>query len=235
MENKIDLGSYTIPTSWDEVTLKMFQEIEEYYSDKEKNFDAREVLHIFTDKSIDEINSLPIEITELLLSKMRFLSEEKPSAEPSNKVEVDGETYVINVMEKLKTGEYIALDTAMKSNPHDYASFLAILCRKDSEVYDSRYEAEVFGDRKKMWERQPMVKILPLIGFFLDLYMTLETPSHLSSLVEEELNRIQRHIETSQNLGVFRKRYLKYRVKKLRKSLRSSKNTSQTHSSSSHT
>ena len=47
-ENVIDFGSWTVPTSWEEITLKQFQEIEKYYSNKDKDFDIRDVLHIFT-------------------------------------------------------------------------------------------------------------------------------------------------------------------------------------------
>ena len=42
-ENVIDFGKWTTPKSWDELTLKQFQEIEKYYSDKDKKFDVREV------------------------------------------------------------------------------------------------------------------------------------------------------------------------------------------------
>ena len=223
--NTIDYGKWNIPTSWDEITLKMFEDIERYYSDKDNNFDAREVLHIFTDKSIDEINELPIEVTEMLMNKLLFLQEKPKDVEASNKVKIDGEEYVINVMEKLKTGEYISIDTIMKGDKYDYGSILAVICRKEGEVYDSKFEAEVFEQRKEMWEKQPITKILPTLGFFLNLYVTLRIPTQLSLEVEAELNRIQKHIETSERLGVFRRRYLNWRMKRLRKLLKSSKNT----------
>ena len=47
-------------------------------------------------------------------------------------------------MEKLKTGEFVAIDTILKSDPHDYISIFAVLCRKDGEIYDSKFEAEEF-------------------------------------------------------------------------------------------
>lgn len=225
MENTIDFGSFTIPTAWDEVTLKMFQDIERYYDDKDKQFDARDVLQIFTNKSVDEINALPMELTEMLMDKLLFLQEKPQDVKASNKIKIDGVEYIINVMEKLKTGEYIAVDSVLKSDKHDYASILAILCRKDGEVYDSKFEAELLEKRVKMYEEQPITKILPLIGFFFNLYMTLRIPTQLYSEVEEELNHIQKLIETSEKLGVFRKRYLNWQMRKLRKLLKSSKNT----------
>ena len=225
MDNKIDYGQWTVPTSWDEITLKMFEDIERYYDDKDKKFDARDVLQIFTNKSMDEINALPMELTEMLMDKLLFLQEKPQDVEPSNKVKIDGEEYIINVMEKLKTGEYVTIDTILKGDKYDYGSILAVICRKKDEVYDSKFEAELFEKRREMWERQPIMKIMPTLGFFLNLYMTLRIPTQLSLEVEEELNRIQKRIETSEKLGAFRKRYLNWRMRRLRKLLKSSKST----------
>jgi hypothetical protein len=166
-----------------------------------------------------------MELTEMLMDKLLFLQEKPQDVEPSNKVKIDGEEYIINVMEKLKTGEYVTIDTILKGDKYDYGSILAVICRKKDEVYDSKFEAEVFEKRKEMWERQPIMKIMPTLGFFLNLYMTLRIPTQLSLEVEEELNRIQKRIETSEKLGAFRKRYLNWRMRRLRKLLKSSKST----------
>lgn len=231
-ENKIDLGNWNVPSAWDEINLKTFQEINKYYSNKDKKFDVRDVLEILCDKTRDEINQLPMEFLDIIMSKLSFLEEEPNVSEPSNKIEIDGETYIINVMEKLKTGEYVAADSVMKSDKYDYASILAILCRKENEVYDSKFEAEEFEKRKKMFENEPVVNILPIIGFFLNCYMLSAIPSLLYSEVEEELNRIQQNIDSSTKIGVFKKRYLNWQMKKLRKSLKSNKNIWQIHYSS---
>lgn len=222
-ENKIDLGKWTVPTSWDEITLKQFQEIEKYYADKDKYFDVREVLHILTDHTIDEINALPINFTEQILNKLAFLRKEVDWGKPSNQIEIDGEKYAINVMEKLKTGEYVAIDTILKNDAHDYISVLAILCRKSGEIYDSKFEAEEFEKRVELMGKQPVMKIMPLVSFFLNLYIVQKTHSLLYSEVEEGLNLIQQSIDNSENLGVFKKRSLNSQVKKLRKLLKSNK------------
>lgn len=222
-ENKIDLGKWIVPTSWDDITLKQFQEIEKYYSDKEKDFDVREVLHILTNKSIDEINALPITFTEEILKKLAFLRENVEWGKPSNKIEIDGEKYVINIMEKLKTGEYVAIDTILKGDRHDYISVLAVLCRKEGEIYDSKFEAEEFEKRVELMGKQPVMKIMPLVSFFLNLFIVQKTHSLLYSEVEEGLNLIQLSINNSENLGVFKRRSLNSQMKKLRKLLESNK------------
>lgn len=222
-ENVIDFGSWTVPTSWDELTLKQFQEIEKYYSDKDKDFDIREVLHIFTNKTEDEINALPIVFTNELMNKLMFLKDKPKEYEPSNFIEIDGVRYGINVMEKLKTGEFVAIDTILKNDPHDYISIFAVLCRKDGEIYDSKFEAEEFDKRVELMGKQPAIKMLPLIAFFFNLYIVRMTHSQLYSEVEEGLNLIQQNIDNSENLGVFKRLSLNSQMKKLRKLLKSNK------------
>lgn len=229
----IDYGSWTVPTKWEDVTLKMYQDIEKYYEDKDKNFDIREVLHILTNHSEDEINALPVDFLEEIMTHLIFLQTKPEEKEPTNKIIIDGQVYSINFMEKLKTGEYIAADMAMKNDKHDYASFLAILCRKQGEVYDSKFEAELFEERKKMFENQPVINILPVLGFFLSLYAQLQIPFLLSTKVEEAINLIQQNINNSDKIGVFRRYYMNLRMKRLRKLLESTNNTSLTHSRSS--
>ena len=222
-ENVIDFGSWTVPTSWEEITLKQFQEIEKYYSDKDKDFDIREVLHIFTNKTEDEINELPIVFTNELMNKLMFLKDKPKDYEPSNFIEIDGVRYSINIMEKLKTGEFVAIDTILKSDPHDYISIFAVLCRKDGEIYDSKFEAEEFDKRVELMGKQPAIKMFPLIAFFFNLYIVRMTHSQLYSEVEEGLNLIQQNIDNSENLGVFKRLSLNSQMKKLRKLLKSNK------------
>lgn len=217
MDNTIDYGQWTVPASWDEINLKMFEEIERYYDDKDKKFDVREVLHIFTNKTMDEINALPIELTEKLLEKLSFLDKPHAQYEPTYKIKIDGVEYIINVMEKLKTGEYIAVDTILKADKHDYASILAVICRKEGEIYDSKYEAEEFENRKKMFEEQPITSILPIVAFFLNLSIALRMPTLLSLEVQEGLNHIRENIKSSRENGELSARYTKRLMKKLKK------------------
>lgn len=220
-----DFKEWKVPTRWEDLTLKTYQDIERYYKDGDKEFNVIDVLDILTDKTRDEINELPAEFLEIILTHLSFLTTAPEVDEPSNKITINGETYAVNVMEKLKVGEYVAVDTILKNDRHDYASILAILCRKQGEVYDSKYEAEIFEDRKKMFEEQPVIKILPIVNFFLQLYATSEIPSLLSSKVENAIDHIQQNIATSDRIGVFKKYYLNWRMKKLRKSLKSIKCT----------
>ena len=217
MNDIIDYGEWTVPTSWDDITLKTYQEIERYYEDKDKDFDLREVIHIITNHTIDEVNALPVEFLDNIMEKMAFLQESPSNEKPTNSVEIDGEKYTVHTENKLKVGEYIAADTAMKGDKHNFAALMAILCRKDGEIYDSKFENEVLEDRIKMWEKQPVTKILPVVGFFLNLYIILQMPTILSSKVMEAIDLTRKDIETLQKNGAVSKRSMKSAMKKLKK------------------
>lgn len=216
-ENVIDLGKWTTPKSWDELTLKQFQAIEEYYSDKDKKFDVREVLELFTDHSKEEISQLPIDFVDKLLNELTWLHESPKWGEPKAFVEIDGEKYQVNVQEKLKTGEYIAVDTVLKSDKHNYAAIMAILCRKEGELFDSKFENEVLGDRIQMWEKVPVTKVMPIISFFFELWLVSQKNTLLYSMVEEAISLTRQDIESSRKDGALSKRSMKSAMKKLKK------------------
>lgn len=223
-ENIIDFGSWHCPTKWEDVTLEMFQKIEKYYSDKDKDFDVREVLDIFTDHTRDEIDQLPINFTEKLMNELSFLQTPPNFGEPTASLEIDGVKYTVNVQEKLKLGEFVAVDEVLKSDKFNYAAILAILCRKNGEIYDSKFENEVLPSRISMWEKQPVMEVMKIVAFFLNCYIMLEAPSLLYSEVEEGLNLTQKRIETLRkngDLSALSTKRLMRKLKKLKKSISS--------------
>lgn len=218
-----DFGQWNVPSKWDDITLKVYQEIEKYYRDKDKGFDVRDVLHILTDKTEDEINELPAEFLDTILTHLIFLATQPEVGEASNKIEIDGVEYIANISEKLKVGEYISLDMLVKDDPNNYAGMLAILFRKSGEKYDSYFENEVLEGRIKMFENQPVTKILPLIHFFMNCYTILEIPTLLYSKVEEAISLTRSNIENLHKNGQVSKRYMKSVMKRLKKLERSIK------------
>lgn len=217
MEEIIDLGVWNVPTSWDEVTLRQYQEIERYYEGKDEHFDVRKVLNILTNHTEDEINMLPLEYLEEIMEKLNFLSSLPREEEPRNWCEINGERYSVHTEQKLKTGEYIASDTALKGDKHNYAAIMAVLCRKDGELYDSHFENEVLEGRIRLFEEQPVTKILPIISFFLRLYAVSMMPTLLSLEAKELVDHTRKDIETLQKSGGISKRSMKSAMKKLKK------------------
>lgn len=217
----IDLGSVEVPTSWNDITLKKFQDIERYYDDKDRQFNVIDVLDILIEKDRDYIMSLPEEFLNIILERLAFLQTKPEEKEPRNWVDINGERYTVSTQNKLKVGEYVAADTAMKADKYNYAAILAILCRKDGEVYDSKFENEVLEDRIKMFEDLPVTDVLAIISFFLTLYIASVTPSRLSSTIREGIGLTRNNIETSHKNGELSKHSMRSLMKKLKKLERS--------------
>ena len=222
-----DFGEWKVPSSWDDLTLGKFQELERLYDTEdgnERKFDVRDVLDLMTDRTKDEINELPIEFTDSLLRKMYWLHEQPDFGKPSNKITVDGVQYTVHNENEMKFGEYVALDTALKGDKHNYAAMLAILCRKDGEIFDAKFENEVLPSRIEFWKNVSVMKVMPIVSFFLELSSMSLQVSQLSLEVQEGINHILKHIETSKRNGVFSALFTKWQMRKLRKLQKSIKN-----------
>ena len=221
-----DFGEWKVPQSWDDLTLGKFQELERLYDgdEKERKFDVRDVLDLMTDRTKDEINELPIEFTDSLLRKMYWLHEQPDFGKPSNKVIIDGVQYTVHNENEMKFGEYVALDTAMKGDKHNYAAMLAILCRKEGEIFDAKFENEILPSRIEFWKNVSVMKVMPIVSFFLELSSMSLQVSQLSLEIQEGINHILKHIETSKRNGVFSELFTKLQVRKLKKLQKSIKN-----------
>lgn len=220
-----DFGEWKVPSSWDDLTLGKFQELERLYDgDEERKFDVRDVLDLMTDRTKDEINELPIEFTDSLLRKMYWLHEQPQFGKPSNKITVDGVQYTVHNENEMKFGEYVALDTALKGDKHNYAAMLAILCRKDGEIFDAKFENEILPSRIEFWKNVSVMKVMPIVSFFLELSSMSLQVSQLSLEIQEGINHILKHIETSKRNGVFSALYTRWQMRKLKKLQKSIKN-----------
>ena len=220
-----DFGEWNVPQSWDDLTLGKFQELERLYDgDEERKFDVRDVLDLMTDRTKDDINELPIEFTDSLLRKMYWLHEQPDFGKPSNKVIIDGVQYTVHNENEMKFGEYVALDTALKGDKHNYAAMLAILCRKEGEIFDAKFENEILPSRIEFWKNVSVMKVMPIVSFFLELSSMSLQVSQLSLEIQEGINHILKHIETSKRNGVFSALYTRWQMRKLKKLQKSIKN-----------
>ena len=222
-ENIIDFQEWTVPTSWEQVTLKQFEDIERLHEEKEGNVDIRDYIHILCNKTKDDVNALPLEFLENIMEKLSFIQEPIKEIEPSSKLKIDGIEYSVHTEQQLKTGEYVAASTVLKEDKHNYAAILAILCRKEDETYDSTFENEVVEDRIKMWEKQPITSVMSIINFFLSCYIASEIPIQLSLEVEEAIDLTRKRIETSKkngDLSALSTILLKRKLRKLEKSIK---------------
>ena len=230
-----DFGNITVPTSWDEITLKQFITLMKLQEEEGKEEPSIvDIMAVLTDTDKKYIYSLPSDFANTIMAHLLFLN--KPlKEEPKAEVIIDGNLYKINYMEKLKFGEYTDANTVMANDKFDYASLLAILCRREGEIYDDDYIAEHLDERTEMWNNQPITKVYPLVCFFLTL--SALSGIHLERYMtegEQAIDQSLTHIEDSLKSGAVKKFSLNY-VKARWKLRRLRKCMSQLSSTTSHT
>ena len=202
-----------VPTKWEEVTLSQFQKIAK--ADK-----LIDVLSILTNIDQKVLKQLPVEDT--IMAHLQFMNTPL-KAEPNSYIVVNGEQYKINYMEKLKFLEFVDAETALKDQ--DYCTMLAILCRKDKEIYDDDFIANTLDDRIKMFNELPVTQAFTLLNFFLKLKVqsTIYSQKYLEDSKEEVrqlLNLIKSLVKAGDG-GIFSTLQLIIKLKKLEKQLKS--------------
>lgn len=224
-DNIYDFKKWNVPTRWDEINLKTWSKIQQLYTENEdSSLDIIELVSILCNKDREMVQQLPTQFLDTILTHLQFLYV-KPSVEQSRPyIEIDGERYEANIVEKLKAGEYIDINTILKDDKYNYAMILAILCRKKDEVYNDTFIAEKLKDRIKMFENIPITEAFPVISFFLNLWLTSETYSILYTQTEEGINDIANNIKTLRKNGEISRRSMKSvmtTLQKLKKQLKS--------------
>lgn len=232
-----DFGSIKVPTKWEEVTLGQFEKIMKLTGGESKRVDVMSLLSILTGQDEDYINSLPASFVETLMAHLIFLNDNPRTYDhTASQIKIGDDFYSIHFLEELKFGEYVEVNESIKNDPLDYSSILAILCRKDGELFDEDYAANKFRKRKEMFQEQPVTEILPLIGFFLKLFLISRANSQgcLTEL-ESATNQLLQHTNSSVSNGDGEKRSLSWRMRTTRKLKKLNKAMSRMFSFTSHT
>lgn len=197
---KIQLGKYKVAEKWEDVTLLQWQNYVRNASSKEDNsVDIISTLETFSDIPRSVINQMPTDLFESVIVRLKWITEQ-PDQTPTQSVEISGETYTINVMEKLKVKEYLDVNTVIENDKFNYAMIFAILCRKQGEEYDEEFIADKLPDRLDMYENMNCVDGMKLIAFFLTCFIELETRSRNSLVVQaikEDAQKLVKSIRSS--------------------------------------
>ena len=202
-----DFGSITIPDSWEKLTLKQLDGLMKLQKEAETNgkiLSSLDVLSLFTGKDREYLLSLPAEFISSLLARLVFLNTDIHPT-PKSEITINGETYRVNYTEKLTFGEYVDTNTIMSEQPDNHAAILAILCRKEGEVYDDSFVADKMDERMEMFGNAPAKECMDIIAFFLTLS------------VNSQIDQLLVHTQNSVSHGAGRRRSLLWRMKTLRK------------------
>lgn len=184
-----DFGKITVPTKWEQVTLRQFTDIMRM----ENRNDVRKLLSILTGKDEQYINDLPAEFVESMLKYLTFMKEE-PKVTPKPKIG----KYIVNTMEKMKFGEYVDVNTIVQNDPQNYAAILSVICRKPDEKYDEQYIENLRDKREEYFNSLPITDILPIITFFLELWtLSKQCSQDFLTKQKEMANQLILNIENS--------------------------------------
>lgn len=197
---KIQLGKYKVAEKWEDVTLLQWQNYVRNASSKEDNsVDIISTLETFSDIPRSVINQMPTDLFESVIGRLKWITEQ-PDQTPSQSVEISGETYTINVMEKLKVKEYLDLNTVIENDKFNYSMIFSILCRKPGEEYDEEFIADKLPYRLEMFEQMNCVDGMKLIAFFLTCWVELETRSRNSLVVQAIKEDAQKLVKSIRSL-----------------------------------
>lgn len=205
------------PCSWDDITLETFQDIMRMIDSNGGKSSMIDILGIISDKTKEEIEQMPFEVVSEILKAASFIDTNILDTEPKDNIEIDGETYRIHHEEKLKFKEFVDTQTMIENDNRNYAVILAILCRKEGEVYDDKFIAEKLEERSQMYLKRPITEISHLIAFFLLLLKKSRMDMRQYSLaLKEEASRCLNSIEGSLRNGDGKKRFSRSQMKKLK-------------------
>lgn len=202
---EVELKPITIPTSWDEVKLGTYQKLQEYYKSlkDDEPIDTIKFISLLSNYSEEEVLLLPVAFVNNIVLKLDFLKK-IPNPNVSNKITISGETYYLLNMDEMKFGEFTDVNMSIKNNPNDYASILAILCRKPNEIYDQEFINKRFEERKTMFENISVNQALSVLGFFLKYYEQYKIPSRdCINQVKQEVESYANNIENSLKSGAY--------------------------------
>lgn len=215
----MDFGKINIPTKWDDITLKQFCELMRVYDKDDK--EVLDVLEVLSGKSKAELRQMPADFIETMLQHLQFMNIPL-NVEADSQMVINGEQYKVNHTEKLKFGEWTDAETVLKEK--DYAGLLAILARKDGEIYDDGFIANELDKRVELFNSLPITEALILLNFFLKLKLRyiLYSQKYLENS-KEAVESLVQSIKSSLKDGDGKRLdliYAKIKLKRLEKSLK---------------
>lgn len=215
----MDFGKINIPTKWEEITLKQFCELMRVYDKDDK--EVLDILEVLSGKSKAELRQMPADFIETMLQHLQFMNIPL-NVEADSQMVINGEQYKVNHTEKLKFGEWTDAETVLKEK--DYAGLLAILARKDGEIYDDGFIANELDKRVELFNSLPITEALILLNFFLKLKLRyiLYSQKYLENS-KEAVESLVQSIKSSLKDGDGKRLdliYAKIKLKRLEKSLK---------------
>lgn len=180
----------TIPSSWDEITLEMFDRIAAAEGNPfEKTI---EILNVLTGLSTEKLRSLPATVFEGtgLNAKLAFLSTEIRKRMPQEKYVTKSNTYIVSLYpNKWSAAQYLDYNTVLSGDvTKKLARLIACFTIPEGHKYGDGYDFEQVVD--DIYENMPVTLAMGYAGFF-QLQLTSFAKA-LSAYSERKKKRLTR-------------------------------------------
>ena len=157
---------------WEDVTLEMFMKINEIgASNDEEDIKNLKVAALLSNKTLEELEEMPISKAIELISHTRFLFTPAPRVKSKRNLNLNGKEYrVMSKTEEMTTAQFIEFQSVAKNINEMLVEFISIFIIPKGHKYGDGYDMEeVYDDVKTM----SVVEALGLADFFTDAYRKL--------------------------------------------------------------
>lgn len=158
--------NFTMPSSWDEVTLEMFDVIT---SNEENPYEKiQDILEILTGLPKSEIKELPATILESaeINQKLSFMTKEPMKRMPVEKLTLNGKRYVMSLYPaKWTAAQYLDYNAVLGGGPQKkMAKLVACFCVPEGKKYGEGYDFDKLVD--EIYKHMPVTVAMGFSSFF---------------------------------------------------------------------
>lgn len=180
----------TVPTKWEEVTVRQFDELLAASHDKDLTIAEREVkiISILTGISINEVRSLDAPSFQTISDKLNFLNTKPPKVMPKDKITLNGKDYHVDLYPKnFSAGQFLdykvlAGEEIDKKTARLIACFLYPV---GAQYNDGSYDVEEVVNTIN--EHMSVVEVTGYTNFFMIQYA-----AYANSLLEYSKRQVKR-------------------------------------------
>ncbi len=188
------LKTISIPTSWDDIKLKTFEELVEASNDKTLDMIDRELLivSILTGLSVRDVSALDMKSYNTITSKIHFLTEPVPKYMPKDSILINGTRYHVD----LHPGNIIAqqfLDYKLLIQSKQTkltARLCACFMYPEGHEYNDGYDIDKVVD--DIWYNLAVPEVTALTSFFMEQYRALSIALVQYSIMTIRHTRVRR-------------------------------------------
>lgn len=155
-----------MPSSWDEVTLEMFDVIT---SNEENPYEKiQDILEILTGLPKSEIKELPATVLESaeINKKLSFMTKEPRKRMPVEKLTLNGKRYEMSLYPaKWTAAQYLDYNAVLGGGPQKkMAKLVACFCVPEGKKYGEDYDFDKLVD--EIYEHMPVTVAMGYASFF---------------------------------------------------------------------